>query len=72
MKRKIQLLFFLFFIGLLNDTRAEVYEVLKEETLSEIASKVKAGPVYGPNGSLNKLIKLNPHIKNIDLIFRKQ
>jgi hypothetical protein len=47
---------------------AESYVVSSRDTLSEIAYKAFPGPVYGEAGSLKKLLELNPHIKNPDIV----
>jgi LysM repeat protein len=45
------------------------YVVKKGDILSRIAQKNIAGPIYGKGGSLQKLLELNPKIKNPNLIF---
>jgi LysM repeat protein len=45
------------------------YVVKKGDILSRIAQKKIAGPIYGKGGSLQKLLELNPKIKNPNLIF---
>lgn len=47
---------------------AITYIVKKGDTLSEIAHKNYSGSVYGKNGSLQKLLNLNPHIKDKNFI----
>jgi len=51
---------------------ASAYVVKPGDTLSKIAAKFIPGKVWGKNGSLGKIIVLNPHIKSIDLIFPGQ
>jgi hypothetical protein len=48
------------------------YVVKNQETLSQIAHQSISGPVFGDNGSLHKLLALNPEIKNPDVIFPGQ
>jgi hypothetical protein len=46
---------------------AFTYVVKKGDTLShDVAGNQVAGPVWGPNGSLRKIIELNPKLKNPD------
>jgi LysM repeat protein len=45
------------------------YVVQKGETLSEISGKKIAGPVWGNNGSLGRVLPLNRRIKDPNLIF---
>lgn len=44
------------------------YTVQRGDTLSRIAKKFVAGRAYGKNGSINKIISLNPNVKDADLI----
>jgi LysM repeat protein len=44
------------------------YVVKTGETLSQIAQKQSSQKIYGNNGSLNKIIALNPQIKNPNFI----
>lgn len=43
---------------------ALTYVIQKGDTLSEIAQKNFSGPIYGKNGSLQKILILNPTIKD--------
>jgi LysM repeat protein len=45
------------------------YIVKKGDTLSEIAHKNIPGPIYGRNGSLDKILSFNPQIKNPNKIY---
>jgi len=47
---------------------ASTYIVKPGDTLSRIARREIGNPVWGPNGSLQKLIRLNPSIKNPNVI----
>ncbi|MBL6991179.1 MAG: LysM peptidoglycan-binding domain-containing protein [Bacteriovoracaceae bacterium] len=45
------------------------YTVKPGDTLSEISQDHLPGKIYGPNGSLARLLDLNPQIKNPNLIY---
>ena len=45
------------------------YVVKKGDTLSQVSEKMVPGPVLGKNGSLERVLALNPNIKNPDLIY---
>lgn len=49
-----------------------IYEVRPGETLSTIAQENFEGPVYGKNESLSRIISLNPHVTNPNLIYPGQ
>ena len=51
---------------------ARAYFVRRGDTLSKIAAKNISTPVYGKNGSLEKILLLNPQIKNADVIIPGQ
>jgi hypothetical protein len=53
-------------------TTAWAYVVKNGDTLSGITYENISAKVYGKDGSLNKLLALNPHIKNPDRIFPGQ
>lgn len=58
-------------IGLLislTSAQAFSYTVKKGDTLANIVRKNYTGPVFGKNGGVAKLLEINPHIKNFDLI----
>jgi LysM repeat protein len=46
--------------------------VQKGEALSKLAQKFIPGRVYGPTGSLKKIVALNPHLKNPNVILPGQ
>ena len=48
------------------------YQVRRGDSLSAIAMRSFEGKIYGPNGSLEKILKLNPSIKNPNLIYPNQ
>ena len=48
---------------------AENYQVKFGDTLSHIAKRFYAKPIYGPLGGLRNLIELNPQIKDPDKIY---
>ncbi len=54
----------------MNAAKAQVhvYEVQSGDTLSQIAQKLLGSPVYPKDGSLQKLLKLNPSITNPDFL----
>jgi hypothetical protein len=45
-----------------------LYEVVPGDTLSSIAARKLGLPVYGPDGSLHRLLQQNPQVKNPDMI----
>lgn len=45
------------------------YQVEKNDVLSVIIHSHLPGPVWGKEGSLQKILKLNPQVKNPDLIY---
>jgi hypothetical protein len=47
---------------------SEEREIRRGDTLSEIARDVSKLPTYGSHGGLNKILKINPEIKNPNLI----
>lgn len=51
---------------------ARTYTVKSGDSLSKIAHKEGGGPVYGPQGSLKKILDLNPEVKNPDRIYPRQ
>lgn len=51
---------------------ASSYIVKHNDTLSEIASRTARGKIYGRGGSLQKLLVLNPQIKDADRIYAGQ
>src|SRR5438046_513574 len=49
---------------------AEFYKVKIGDTLSSIITEKKlGGPIFGPQGSLRKMLAVNPQIKNANRIF---
>jgi hypothetical protein len=48
------------------------YNVKKGDNLSKIAASHNPGPIYGSKGSLEKILSLNPSIKNKNLIYPGQ
>jgi len=64
MARKIRFLIINFFIIASISNIAWSYIVKKGDTLSSIAKKNIFKKVYGQNGSLKKILALNPHIVN--------
>jgi LysM domain len=48
---------------------AAIYVVKDGDTLSKIAAKSLHGKIYGKEGGIEKLVALNPKIKNPNLIF---
>jgi hypothetical protein len=70
MKFRNTTFFLTFLIAARSLAMEEIIHVVKEgETLSSIARKEFKGKLYGPDGVLAKVIKLNPSIANKDLIF---
>lgn len=66
---KIPFILALFFIGQISYASL-YYIVMRGDTLSEIAlSHYPEMRIYGSGGSLEKLLKFNPEIKDPDLIF---
>jgi hypothetical protein len=59
-------------IVLIPSTFAMFYTAKDGDVLSKIAQSHLSGPVYGQNGSLAKILKLNPFIKNADVLFTGQ
>jgi LysM repeat protein len=51
-----------------NAAWAKTYSVKKGDTLSQIAAREFGRPIYGPKGSLQKLLQKNPEIQNPDRI----
>jgi hypothetical protein len=51
---------------------ASDYTIKKGDTLSKIALLSFGNPVYGRKGSLAKVLKMNPHIKNMHRIWSGQ
>ncbi|HET9239441.1 MAG TPA: LysM domain-containing protein [Oligoflexus sp.] len=51
-----------------NAAWAKTYNVKKGDTLSHIAAREFGQPIYGPKGSLRKLLEKNPEIQNPDRI----
>lgn len=51
---------------------ANDYTIKKGDTLSKIALLSFGNPVYGKHGSLAKVLKMNPHIKNMHKIWSGQ
>jgi hypothetical protein len=56
-------------VGLSFIATSSTYEVKENDTLSLIVQSQVSGPIWGRNGSLKKVLKLNPQITNPDLIF---
>lgn len=55
------------------DASAAAYYIVKSgQTLSTIAAEQFDGPVYGEGGSIEKILVLNPKIKNPNFIFANQ
>tara|TARA_B110001454_G_scaffold16145_1_gene14510 strand:- start:5082 stop:6104 length:1023 start_codon:yes stop_codon:yes gene_type:complete len=70
-KRTKSLVLFLSFLAL--DLWANAFHWVKSgETLSDIARKEYPGSVYGPKGSLRKIIALNPKVGNPNRIYPNQ
>lgn len=69
MKPILYLLIWLYGITLFAKGNSPLYYVKKEDTLSEIALKHFGQPVYSKNGSLYKLLNLNPQIAHPKKIF---
>jgi len=59
----------LLLVTLMVEAQPLTYIVKGKDTLSTIAKRSLKGALYGKNGSLNKLLTLNSHIKNKNLIF---
>lgn len=59
-------------ISVVQPAFAASYVVKQGDTLSTIAHRNFEGRVYGKNGSLNKLISLNPNLTNPDQIYPGQ
>lgn len=57
------------FASLAQAGESYLYVVQPKETLSEIAHRQIPGPVWGKNGSLNKILSLNIEIKNPNRIW---
>ena len=55
--------------SVVHTTLAASYVIKRGDTLSGIAHRNFSGKVYGKNGSLAKILDLNPQIKNPNLIF---
>ncbi|MGZ5279394.1 MAG: LysM peptidoglycan-binding domain-containing protein [Pseudobdellovibrionaceae bacterium] len=66
--RKLTIYFALFLAHFECSWAASTYYVLPNDSLSTIALSHGNGPVYGNNGSLQKLLMLNPSISNPDHI----
>ncbi len=49
-----------------------IHIVVPEETLSQIARLYYSIPIYGPQGSLQLILRLNPEIKNKHRIYPRQ
>lgn len=60
---------FSFLTTLALSAHAAPYIVQKGDTLSSVSKQLYGDPIYGKNGSLKKLVGLNPQLKNINLIF---
>ncbi len=56
-------------VGLSASGWAYAYEVKAGDTLSKIAAQTLSPPVYGKNGGLARLLRLNPRIKIPDRIY---
>lgn len=66
----------LFFYSILiiqcSPALAYVHTVSRNETLSELCYRIVPGRVYGKNGSVQRIARLNPHIKVVDLVYPGQ
>lgn len=68
MNRKISASLTLLAFLLQTPAWAKTYNVKKGDTLSHIAAREFGRPIYGPKGSLQKLLQKNPEINNPDRI----
>lgn len=68
--RKVVSIFCCF--SVVQQALAASYVIKRGDTLSGIAHRNFSGKVYGKNGSLNKLLGLNPNLTDPDLIYPGQ
>lgn len=68
MNRKLSASLTLLAFLIQNAAWAKTYNVKKGDTLSHIAAREFGRPIYGPKGSLQKLLQKNPGIQNPDRI----
>lgn len=64
--------FLMIFTSVAHATEPLIYVVKKGDTVSTIAQKEIGSPIYSKNGSIAKLLALNPWIKNKDLVLAGQ